>query len=90
MDAILSVSHDELVRREKAYQREAQQNPTRRGGQKRAPAKQNDFQMKTIGIPEILVLFGVMLIVWTVRKLWARIMRITVFGAFVCSPRTAR
>lgn len=28
---VLSVSHDELVRREKEYQRQAKQNPNRRG-----------------------------------------------------------
>ena len=34
---VLSVSHDELVRREKEYQRQAKQNPNRRGPKKRKP-----------------------------------------------------
>jgi hypothetical protein len=35
MGRILSVSHDELQRREKAYQREAKKNPRRRGPKKK-------------------------------------------------------
>lgn len=36
MGNILSVSHDELVRRERAYQRKAKQNPNRPGPKPKA------------------------------------------------------
>ena len=36
MGTILSVSHDELIRREKAYQRQAAKNPNKRGPKPKA------------------------------------------------------
>lgn len=34
--AVLSVSHDELMKRERAYQRKAAKNPNRRGPKRKA------------------------------------------------------